>query len=286
MFDRFSAGWELVKQSFRVLQLDKELLLLPAMSGLACLAVLASFVLPLWNSPYASLMLQEGRLPRDPLAWLILFAFYFVNYFVILYFNSALVACAIIRLKGANPTLADGFRAASACLPQILAWALVSATVGLMLKGIESRSEKIGQLVSGLLGAAWSVTTYFVVPILVVEQKGPVDALKRSLTILRRTWGEAIGANFGAGFVFFLVGLIALVPMVLAAMLGGFGIASGSLPLAILGFGLLAVLILLTSLVSSTLHSIVLAALYVYASEGHVPEAFDGDLLESAFRRE
>ncbi len=285
MFDRFATGWELVKQSFRVLWLDKELLVFPTISGLACLAVLASFVLPLWNSPYANIVLEEGRVPNDPVAYAILFAFYFVNYFVILYFNAALVACAIIRLKGANPTLADGFHAASSCLPQILGWALVSATVGLLLKVIESRSEKVGQLVVSLLGATWSIMTYFVVPVLVVERQGPVEAFKRSLAILKRTWGEALGANFGVGFVFFLVTLVALVPLVLAGLLAAFGVSSGNLVLAVLGFGLLVVLLVGVGLVSSAVHSIILAALYVYASEGRVPEAFDGDLMEVAFRR-
>src|SRR5262249_8468538 len=94
MFDRIANGWELTKQSFNVLRLDKELLLFPLVSGLSCLAVLASFVLPLWNSPYAQVVLNEHQVPKDPVAWVILFAFYFVNYFVIVYFNSALVACA------------------------------------------------------------------------------------------------------------------------------------------------------------------------------------------------
>jgi hypothetical protein len=281
MFDRLGTGWELTKQSFRVLRLDKELLLFPIVSGLACLVVLASFLLPLWNSPYADVILKERQVPNDPVAYLILFAFYFVNYFVILYFNAALVACAIIRLKGANPTLGDGFRAATACLPQILGWALVTATVGMILKLIESRSEKVGQFVSALLGAAWSVMTYFVVPILVVERKGPVDSLKRSLAILRQTWGEALTANFGISSVLFLV---ALLPMLLAGGLGVWGIASESAALAIVGFGLLVLMFLVLSLVSSTLHTIILAALYVYASEGKVPEAFEGDLLQTAFQ--
>lgn len=281
MFARLGTGWELAKQSFRVLRMDKELLVFPVVSGLACLLVLASFVLPLWNSRYAGMLLEDHQVPKDPVAYLILFAFYFVNYFVILYFNAALVGCAIIRLKGARPTLGDGFRAATACLPQILGWALVTATVGVILKVIESRSEKVGQIVSALLGAAWSIMTYFVVPILVVERKGPFESLARSLAILKRTWGESLGANFSINSV---LGLIALVPIVLLVGLGVVGLQLGSVALAALAFGLLVVLMLGLSLVSTTLHTIILAALYVYASEGTVPEAFDGDLLETAFQ--
>ncbi len=283
MFSRLSTGWELVKQSFQVLKLDKELLLFPAVSGLACLVVLASFALPLWNSPYANIVLEEGQMPEDPIAYVILFAFYLVNYFVILYFNSALVACAIIRLKGGDPAVGDGFRAANSVLPQIFGWALVSATVGLILKVIESRSERVGQIVAGLLGMGWSIVTYFVVPVLVVERKGPVEATKRSLAILRKTWGEALSANFGAGLIFFLITLIALIPLIAVAALGIAGINTGSIVLAVIGFGLFVVVLVSISLVSSALHSILLAALYVYAAEGQVPEIFEGGMLEGAF---
>lgn len=285
MFERLSTGWELMKQSFRVLWMDKQLIVFPAVSSVACLLVLASFALPLWNSPYAQVVLEEGEAPQDAVAYVILFLFYFANYFVILFFNSALVACAVIRLKGGEPTVGDGFRAAAAVLPQIAGWALVSATVGVVLRIIESRSEKVGQIVAGLLGMGWTVLTYFVVPVLVVERKGPVEATKRSMAILRRTWGEALSANLGAGLIFLLVALAALPVLILTVVLGVFGLVSGSIALAVIGFGLFILGLVGISLVSSTLHTILLAALYVYAAEGRVPGAFDGDVLEGAFAR-
>ena len=148
----------------------------------------------------------------------LLFAFYVVNYFVIVFFNSALIACAIIRFKGGNPTIGNGFSAAFSRMPQILGWALVAATVGLILKIIESRSEKLGALVAGLLGMAWSAVTYFVVPVIVVEQAGPVQAGRRSLDILKKTWGEALTANFGIGFIVFLASLAGIIPLVLGVV--------------------------------------------------------------------
>src|SRR5436309_12070400 len=101
-------------------------------------------------------------------AWLVAFAFYFCTYFVIIFCNAALISCALLRFNGQNPTLGDGFRAAFARLPQIFAWALVSATVGVLLKLIEQAHEKVGEFVAGLLGTAWSILTYFVVPVMVV----------------------------------------------------------------------------------------------------------------------
>jgi len=259
--------------------MDKELLLFPIMSGISCLLVLASFALPLWNSKYASVVMNDQQVPQDPVAYIILFAFYFVNYFVIIFFNSALMACAIIRLKGGNPTVADGFRAAMNRLPQIVGWALVSATVGLILKMIESRSEKIGQIVAGLLGMAWSITTYFVIPVLVVEQKSPFDAMKRSVGILRKTWGESLVANFGIGLIVLLI----MIPVFLMIVAGGMTIASGNMVIggALIAVGLISILII--SLVSTAVHSILIATIYLYAAEDKVPEQFDPSLIEHAF---
>lgn len=279
MFERISNGWELAKESWNVLKLDKELLLFPLLSGIACLLVLASFAVPLWNSPYAEAILNDQQAPQDPIAYAILFLFYLVNYFVVVYFNAALIACALIRFRGGDPGVGDGFRAANARLPQIFGWSLVSATVGFVLKMIESRSEKTGQFVAGLIGMGWTAATYFVVPIVVVERVGPFEAVQRSLAILRKTWGEALSANFGIGFFVFLTMLPGI-----AVILGGVfllvnGPAAGGA--ALIAAGIL--WILLTSLISSALNSIVLAAIYLYAADGEVPMQFDRRLLSSVF---
>jgi len=281
MFSRISNGWELAQESCQVLKLDRELLVFPLISGIACLLVLASFAVPLWGSGYADALLEEGQAPESPWAYVILFAFYFANYFVITFFNSALVACAMIRFRGGDPTLSDGFRAAFDRLPQILAWAAVSATVGVILRLIESRSERAGQFAAALLGAAWSIATYFVVPILVVERTGPVEAVKRSLSVLRRTWGEALMANFSIGVMVFLACLFAAVPIFLGALaLGGGQTALG---VVLVAAGVL--LLMVVALISSAIDSILLAALYLYAAEGAVPKHFDDALLRDAFSR-
>ncbi len=280
---RISNGWELAKASWGVLKLDKELLLFPLMSGIACLVVLASFALPLWNSDYMSAISESSEggvreIARDPIGYVILFAFYFSNYFVIIFFNSALISCAVIRFSGRNPTLGDGLRMASARLPQILGWALVAATVGLILRIIEDRSEKVGRIIAGLLGMAWSVLTYFVVPVMVVEKAGPVDAFKRSASILRKTWGEALIGNFSISLIVFLLGLIGIVPILLAFVIGSTAVAVFLIAVAIVYW-------ILLSLASAALNGILIAALYQYAVTDQIPEGFDADQLSSVFVR-
>ncbi|HWB13145.1 MAG TPA: DUF6159 family protein [Pirellulales bacterium] len=277
MFRRLSNGWELAQQSLQVLRLDKELMFFPAMSGLACLLVLASFAVPFWLSGEVDVILQNRQAPQNPLAYVLLFAFYFVNYFVIVFFNVGLVECAIIRFRGGDPTVGDGLKAATERLPQILGWALVSATVGVILRVIESQSEKIGQIVAGLFGMAWGAATYFVVPVLVIEKVGPLDAVKRSFAILRKTWGETLTANFSIGLFVLAAHLLALIPALLGVLIAG-------LPGLIAGAVITIALWMIIALAAAALNAIVLAATYLYAAEGVVPQQFDRDLLREAFK--
>ena len=278
MFERISTGWHLAKQSLQVLKLDKELLLFPVFSSIGCVMVMATFVVPVFFSGMLEIPDEGLGTLQKILFGAVAFAYYFVTYFVIVFFNSALVACAIIRLKGGDPTVADGISAAKARLPQIVGWALVSATVGLILKAIESGSERVGVIVANLIGMAWSVTTFFVIPVLVVEQKGPIEAVKKSVSIMKKAWGESLAANFGVGLITFLASLLAIIPI------AGGVILMSSVP--VLG-GVLVVIgvlwILLVTLMSSALGSILVAALYIYAAEGKMPEHFDSALIQRAF---
>ena len=279
MFDRLAAGWDLVKQSFQVLRLDKELLMFPLFSGIACLVVMGTFAFPLWLSTSWEVSDSGGKVTLSVWSYVLGFAFYFVNYFVVIFFNTALAGCAVIRLKGGDPVVRDGLDAAMARLPQIAGWALVSATVGLLLKSLESRSNRVGQLVAGLLGMAWSITTFFVIPVIVIERANPVEAVRRSAAIMKSHWGESLAANFGVGMLVFLVSLLGLIP------LGAAGMAFAN-QLPVLGGLLVAVAVLYlvaVALVSSTLHTIILSALYVYAAEHKTPANFDAASLDHAF---
>ena len=280
MFERISTGWHLAKQSLHVLRLDKELLLFPLVSSIACMFVLASFAVPMFMTGAFEIP-EEGLSTAQQVLYGVLgFLYYFVSYFVVIYFNSALIGCAIIRLKGGDPTVMDGIGAASARLPQIAGWALVAATVGFILKAIESRSERLGAIVAGLLGMAWSIMTFFVIPVVVVEKTGPINAVKRSIAIMKKTWGESLAANFGIGFITFLACLVGALPII-----GGAFLLSTSVVLGGVLIGLGIVLILIVSLISSALNSIVVAALYVYAAEDKMPAHFDEGLIRTAFGR-
>jgi hypothetical protein len=280
MFERIATGWALTKQAVNVLRLDKELLLFPILSGLCCLVVLASFFVPAYAFGIFDALIenresQQGKILLAAIG----FAFYFVNYFVMVFFNSALVGCSVIRLKGGDPTVSDGFATAFSRLPQIAAWAAVAATVGVILKSFENKDNKLGQIVIGLIGAAWTMLTFFVVPIIVIEQLGPFAAIKRSASLLTDTWGESVSSTFSLRLITFLLSLLGVLPIVGGGFLIANQMAAIGIPLLLVG-----VLILLAiSLISSALNSIILAALYIYAVEGRTADNFDPTLIEHAF---
>lgn len=277
MFRSLSNSWALVKASIRVLQADKELMLFPVVSGIALLIVSASFFVP----TYLLLPgLQSGETPRA-LAYAIGFLFYVVQYFVIIYFQTALVGAAMIRLNGGDPTVKDGLHIASERLGVILSYAVIAATVGMILRALRERAGFVGGLLSALGGFAWSLATFFVVPVLAAKKVGPLDAISESAALLKKTWGEQLAGGGGIGLVFGLltIGYVVVVGIVFAlvaslnstALFIALGIA------AVVGFfGLI--------LVSSTLGGIYSAALYRFAQDGSV-NFFDRELLQAAFHR-
>jgi hypothetical protein len=280
MFERISNSFALARSSWDVLQRDKKFIAFPVVSGLGCLMVTISFAIPMAVIAMRGGIQIDEQHPQAPWwTYVVAFAFYFCNYFVIVFCNSALVSCALLRFAGEEPTLADGFSAAAARMPQILAWALVSATVGVLLKAIENAHERAGQFISAILGTAWTVITFFVVPVLVVEKVGPYDAVKRSIELLRRTWGEALVGHSGIGLFMFLL----MLPGFLIFGLAIFAMtAVPVLGLALLLLGV--VYLVVCGAISSALNTIFLAALYQYASHHTIPSGFDREVVERAFR--
>lgn len=275
MFERLERGLETVSECMDVLRSDKELLVFPLLSGLASMLVMASFAGPIWWTGYAETLRQQKELWDQPLVWAISFAFYAINYFVILFFNSALTGCAIIRFRGGNPTVSDGFQIAVSRLPQIVSWALLGATVGMILKSLESRSEKAGKWASNILGIVWSVATFFVVPVLVVEGVGPFDAVKRSSKVISEKWGESFVADLGLG----LISLLAMSPFLILLVVGIATLPSTNSRLPEILIALAVGGMILVSMASSTLDAIARTGLYMQAVDEKYLARFDRMIL-------
>jgi len=275
---KISNTWSLMGASWEVLKKDREILVFPLLSGICCLIVLASFAIPLFASGNWRPPDEEATSSEQVLYYATLFLFYFLNYLVMVFFNAAIVACAKIRLEGGDPTVSDGLRAAIDRLPLIAGWALVAATAGLLLRIIEDRVEKVGQFIAGLLGIAWTVASFMVIPILVIEKKTPIAALKESTALLKKTWGEQLISNVSFGLIFFLLAI----PAFFLAMIGFF---SGSGLMMIVGVGLAVIYFIGLALVQSALQAIFQSALYLYARHGQAPAGFQPELLRNAMTR-
>lgn len=284
---RVTSGWEMLKQSWLVLRRDRELMMFPVISSAACFIVLLTFALPLIGVEAVRdhlVQTKGGRVSVEAsnvLAWIVGFAFYFANYFVIVFFNTALASCALLRFRGGNPTVRYGINVAIQRLPQIVSWALLAATVGTILRVIEDRAKFIGQIVAGMLGLVWTVATYLVVPVLAAEGLGPVDAVKRSVALLSKGWGAGLTGGVGLGLAGFLLALPAIL-LLIAAIAAGM---AGSLAIAAVLFAVMLIYAIAQSIVVSTLRQIFITALYVYTAEGNVPGGFSNVVIEGAFAR-
>ena len=278
-FARAARSWRLIKASTAVLNADGELLVLPLLSGAIALVLGGGMVAQaMSDGTFAALKAGEaGAIPDGFYLWL--FAFYLVQYAVVTFFNTALVGAAIQRLDGEDPSVMSALGIAVRRLPQIIGYAIVSATVGVLLRMIAERLGFIGRLIAGGLNLAWVVTTFLVVPVIAVEGRDPISAIERSVELLGKSWGENVIGNVGISF---LLG-IASTAILLVGMGGYFLIQNGDdiagIPIVAASF--MAFVALLAF--GAALQAVYAAAVYYYAVMGEPPEGFDRELIRGAF---
>lgn len=260
MFNKIGTSWHLMKQSFRVLTLDKELILFPIVAGIFSLIAILSFFLPFF-------ILETVFF--SPVFFIVAFAFYFTIYFITIFFNSALIGAANIRFNGGNPTLKDGLSIAFQNIVSILGWTIIAATVGVILNIVYNmlKDNFLGSIIVRLVGFGWSIATFFVIPAIVVDKNDPIKAITSSAKIVKEKFSETVISTFGFGVITFLAFILLAV-----LFLGLIYILPGSLELAISALVVLFSLFLVVNVLSATLNSILVAALYHYAKTGKDPE--------------
>lgn len=211
--NRFSNGWSIAKNSFVVLKENRKLLLFPILSGISMILVIASFVVAgIAASGWDVAHLNNWRDPSAVVNYLIVFGYYLVNYFVIVFFNTALTHCTHLYFNGEEVTIRKGLRFALSRIWVILSWAAFAATVGTLLRMLQENLGALGKIVTGLIGIVWSVTTFFVVPVIAYENLGPIAAFKRSAELMRQKWGESLTARFSFFLIQFLILLALTIP--------------------------------------------------------------------------
>ncbi len=262
MFERLVRSWSLIKGSAVVVRDNKSLLLFPVVSGLATIIVLLTFVLPLFRVENFDVGSSQDE--TIVYAWFALL--YFALYFVSIFFNTALVSVALLRLSGTPAGLGDGFARAAGRLPTILGYALLAASVGILLRMIEERVGWIGRITAGILGVTWTVATFLAVPCLAARDVGPLEAMSESARLLKQTWGENIAGNVGISFVFTL-GYFLIILGTIALMAA----SPAGQPELLAGIAIAGIVVLLATVVlHSTLQGVYSAAVYCYATLGEV----------------
>jgi len=280
--DTFFRSWDLLGRSFAILKSDKELLWLPVMSACFCLAATliicsaAAIAVVLPALPLHDVA-QQKALGHQLLPFV--FLFYFVTYGVGIYFNVALVSIASDRLAGGHAVLNDGLQTAWKRKWSILQWALLAATVGVLLQSLERRLGFLGRIVTSITGYVWTLASFFVVPILAAEDMGPAEALSESAEIFRKTWGEELAGSFNFGLISVVLALPGILLPVLGARLG-MG-QTGMLA----GVALMLIYWMLLALVCSAARGIFVAALYRYATTQQVSDGFHRNDLSGAWQR-
>jgi hypothetical protein len=283
VFDKISRSWTLAGECWKILKEDPALLIFPLLSSLAIVLLLASFAVPVWAMNHKlPTALADGSTTHTArlLSYAGIYVFYVISYSIMMFFNTALIAVALKRLDGEPASVREGLQSALSNLPAIVGYALIAATVGTILRAIEQRVGIIGRIVTAIIGAAWTLATAMTLPVLVVENVGPVEAISRSLDLLRRNWGENLIGNGGIS-----IGMAVItIPLgVLAVLFMMFAISTKVLATIVLAAIVLLVTVVGLSLVSATLHAIYTAALYRFATGSKDNGGIGQQLLGDAF---
>lgn len=276
LFKRLSNGWKLGKMSLSVIRENPSLMLFPVISGFSLFTLAVSFFgggYFLFGADLTAVLEDTGN--NNLLLYGVLFVFYFINYFIVVFFNIGLVHCARMIFEGKETSVGDGIRFASSRFGTIVSWAFLAATVGLILNTLQERLGTFGKIITGIIGMVWSIATFFVVPILAYEDVSPFEAVKRSSQIIKEKWGESLGANVSFGF-FYLIGIF------LIALPSGFVLGYFVHPIAglIVGFALMMWAIIAVA----ASETVFLAAVYQHTNHEPVGK-FNAEVLDDVFYR-
>jgi Family of unknown function (DUF6159) len=272
IFDRLGNGWTIAMSSFKILKEKKELIIFPVLSGLSVLLILGSFSTALLASAgWDPDNIQEFNTAAY---YLLLFGFYLVNYFVVVFFNMALIHCTRLYFRGEEVSVRAGLQFSISRIGVIFSWAFFAATIGLLLRVIQENVGSIGKFITGLIGVVWSVATFFVVPVIAYENAGPLEAVKRSSQLMKQKWGESLGATFSLGLIQFIGMIIVGLPLY---FLGAAFHPYAGIALAIVG------VFMVISIISAA-ETIFVSAIY-HNIDGDLDKHFNKQMVDQLFEK-
>lgn len=259
LLSRLKMGLTLTKDSLRVIRHNPRLMLFPFISGVVGVAFLAVF-----------LGVTFGLVQIDPegTGLVVLFVVYLALTFISSFFSAALVHQTREAFEGHPVSLRAGMSAAWDRKAPLFVWSVIAATVGLLINMLESSDSLPARIIGLLFSVAWTVLTFFIIPVLVFERVGVAEMFKRSGGLFKQTWGETPISLFAVSVLAFLVAI----PFV---AVGAAVASTGTTVTVVTGIGIVLAGVLFAFLLSQTLQGVVKTSLYVYAKEGTRPPEFD-----------
>jgi hypothetical protein len=261
-----ATGKQLLKACWGLLRQDRELLWLPAIASLTGLIAALVLFVPGFAIGWAA----SGGNQNSWGAWVGGVFAAFAASVVSIYFQAALVIGAYERADGGDPTLRGVLAQAWTHKGKILSWAALTTTVGVAIRTLEQRLGAVGNILGFLGGIAWAVASFLVVPIVVVENLGPIDAVKRSAELIRQTWGTSLRTTLRFG----LIQLLFFLPTIVVFVIGVILVASGSTIGIAVGIVLIlaaVIAFLILAMVFSAISTYARALIYRYATGRPVP---------------
>ncbi|MFL2974718.1 MAG: DUF6159 family protein [Candidatus Thalassarchaeaceae archaeon] len=275
--ERISRGWKMTRLGMAVVRADPELMVYTFLSALFSLVAIGAAVS---GSVGLDVIASDPECVGDECGselavahMAIWFVFYLLVSVITVFWNAAIIASAYERLSsGTNPSFSYGIGQAMKCLPQILVWGIIAGTVGLFINILEGLSHDenapvplrfVAGLASFIIGIAWWVVTFFVIPMIVLERAGVLDSMGKSTELFKRTWGEDVASHIGTGLLMTLCIVLLICVSVPLMMFGDLGVA--------LGIVILAIGLLFAVLFFSTVEAVNRASLFYYAKTGQMP---------------
>ncbi len=272
-FARIRRGWHLGYHSLRIVLRDKTLLLFPLIPFTTAIMIIVSFCVvvgadQLFWALFVVNTLQHARY---------LALGYAIVAVVSVYFSVGLVACARISIEGQDSKFMDGILAAMRKFHWVVLWGLISWTIGPLLNLLD-HLRYTSRWVRKITKTSWSQLSYFLLPILIVDNVNIFSAIRRSVTVTIKTWGEGSVSQLGFLWFFFFMNI----PTMLLFGYGHYMEGPWPKPLTFVVLSM----IYFTIVVYQTASSVLSVVLYKYATDGTVVEGFNGEWLKEAFVRQ
>ena len=289
MMSRFQRSWDLFKKSVSVMIQHKQLLVFPIVILVLTLCILALFITPVVmmfvaQGVHAAATDRQAEVQGfGALAGLYFILIYFVSMFSATFFNVAFYHEIMEALQGRPVSIGNGLRFASTRWKSILLWSLFAGLIGYIIRALEQKFGLFGRIIMALVGTAWSVACIFVIPVIIQDEAtfNPIEILKKSVSTLKRTWGESLIGYVGISLASWLVLVFSLF------WLGGtvaMAVFLNSIWLGVLAGAGWLITIIIFSYLTSVANQIFRCALFLYATTGAMPQPFDADSAALAWK--